>query len=157
MIPENKNPEDKGKHYSIGKPELHQLPRWVLWQVAKVCMYGAIKYDRWNWRQGMSWSELFDSAQRHQDDWWEGANWDIESELHHLDHAICDLMFLRWMVRFRPDKDDRPPQTPLQVSLYTDGMIGSRLLAKWHQLAEERKNAKVQNTNQGGESKGKEA
>jgi hypothetical protein len=128
----------EAKHFSSGKVQLHQLPRWVLWQVAKVCMYGTMKYGKWNWRAGMPWSELFDSATRHQDDWWEGVDTDHESGLHHLDHAICDLIFLRWYTRQYQKGDDRPLiRGPNFTNLYEmDGTISPELQEHWEQLRE---------------------
>lgn len=136
----NSTQEGEAKHFSAGKVQLHQIPRWVLWQVAKVCVYGALKYGRWNWRAGMPFSEIFDSATRHQDDWWEGNDLDYESRLHHLDHAITDLIFLRWYTRFCPEKDDRPkPEERGKgfTNLYEmEGFISPELQQHWEELRE---------------------
>lgn len=132
----NSQPPGDAKHFSIGKPELHQIPRWVLWQVAKVCMYGALKYGKWNWRLGMQWSQVLDSNQRHIDDWWEGQNLDHESKLHHLDHAICDLIILRWYTRHYQKGDDRPLITgDNKENLYAmDGTISPELQQHWEEI-----------------------
>ena len=136
----NSTPKGEAKHYSSGKVQLHQIPRWVLWQVAKVCMYGALKYGKWNWRLGMPWSEIFDSAQRHIDDWWEGTDFDHESKLHHLDHAITDLIFLRWYTRMYLKGDDRPiiqghaPHGTNETLYSMDGDVPSELFKHWEEL-----------------------
>jgi hypothetical protein len=37
----------------------------------------------------------------------DGEDYDQESQLPHAAHAMCSLMFLLWMMRNRPDLDDR--------------------------------------------------
>lgn len=104
-------------------------------------MYGATKYGKWNWRSGMPWSELLDSAQRHQDDWWEGTDVDYESGLHHLDHAIADLIFLRWYTKFKLKLDDRPPNP---TNLYAEeGTVSPELLHHWEELKEHHEKQKL--------------
>lgn len=146
----NSTKQGEAKHFSTGKVQLHQIPRWVLWQIAKVCVYGAFKYGKWNWKAGMPFSEIFDSAQRHMDDWWEGTNLDYESQLHHLDHALCDLIFLRWYTRFRMEFDDRPIK-PLQDNLYEmEGTISPELRHHWEELRRQHAREKqIQSEGQG--------
>lgn len=136
----NATGDQDAKHFSFGKVPLHQLPRWVLWQVAKVLLYGQLKYGKWNWRSGMAFTEILDSAQRHQDDWLEGNDLDHESRLHHLDHAICDLLFLRWYTKFCPKHDDRPKPPEGFTNLYQEeGIIPQYLLNHWKELINARK------------------
>lgn len=151
----NSTQQGEAKHFSGGKVPLHQLPRWVLWQVAKALKYGELKYGKWNWRAGMPFTEILDSAQRHMDDWLEGNDLDHESRLHHLDHAICDLMFLRWYTKNVPAQDNRPPRPEGFTNLYEmEGSISPELQQHWEGLRRKHGNKKLQ---QPGQTEGQEA
>lgn len=81
-------------------------PVW-LEDVSRVLMFGAEKYSKHNWKGGFKYSRLLDAAYRHIGAFNNGEENDPESGLSHLDHAACCLMFLSWMVKNRPDLDDR--------------------------------------------------
>ncbi len=100
--------KEQGIKHDKHKPQLHYFPVEVLFSVARVFEYGARKYDDWNWSRGLRFSRLFNAAQRHLWAWFAGHEMDNESGLHAIDHAICDLMMLRWMIIHREDLDDRP-------------------------------------------------
>jgi len=61
----------------------------------------------WNWAKGMETMRLFGALQRHLWAWHSGEDMDAESKLNHLDHALCELLFLRTMIERRPDLDNR--------------------------------------------------
>lgn len=71
--------------------------------------YGAKKYDKHNWRKGMPWSDVYRALIEHLNAWWEGEDYDPESELPHLGHAACCLMFLceYWLLTRYARFDDR--------------------------------------------------
>jgi hypothetical protein len=75
--------------------------------VAQVLGFGANKYDKHNWRQGINVSRLIAAAYRHLGAINRGENVDPESGLHHVAHLGCCVMFLDWMLHYRPDLDDR--------------------------------------------------
>jgi hypothetical protein len=93
--------------FDNNKPPLGQLPLDVLEGVADVCQFGATKYSMNNWRKGMSWSKILNSCLRHITKWQSNIDLDEESKLHHLDHAIINLMYLRWYTINRIEFDDR--------------------------------------------------
>ena len=74
--------------------------RWVLmpWdalsEVVRVLMFGASRYGRNNWTQGMAHTRFSDAAIRHIIAWQHGQDRDEESGVHHLAHAACGLLFL---------------------------------------------------------------
>lgn len=76
------------------KPDLSLLPRNAKEEVAKVFMFGAEKYGRYNYLKGMDWTRLIAAADRHMTKWNDGETLDEESGLNHLAHAICGLMML---------------------------------------------------------------
>jgi hypothetical protein len=102
------DPWTEGGHkFDSGKPPLSLLDPYALTEVAKVLAFGAGKYDKHNWRRGISYSRLMDAALRHLMDFNNGEDLDPESKLSHIAHASCCLMFLLWMVQHRSDLDDR--------------------------------------------------
>jgi len=107
-----------GLKYDGNKVPLHLLPPDALWAIAEVLRFGAIKYTTkegdgaWNWYEGIKWSRLFGACLRHLWQWWKGEERDLESELPHLAHAGCCLLFLLQLVLERRSQfDDRPAWT----------------------------------------------
>lgn len=90
-----------------GKDPMNLLSGLWLSGVSKVLKFGAIKYDSWNWRKGISYSRLFDALQRHMWAFNEGEDEDQETKLSHLLHASCCLMFLYVMTLEKQNLDDR--------------------------------------------------
>lgn len=71
--------------------------------IVKILMYGAKKYARNNWQKVEN-RRNFAALLRHLVKWQEGEELDPESGLPHLDHAACDLMFIRWRVEHNKEK-----------------------------------------------------
>lgn len=77
--------------------------------IAAILTMGAKKYSARNWELGIQYGRVYGAIMRHLSAWWRGENIDSESGRSHLDHAMCELMFLsayekRGMTQF----DDRP-------------------------------------------------
>jgi hypothetical protein len=84
-----------GRKFDGGKLEYGLLPPLALEEVVKVLTFGAQKYDRDNWQKVPdSKRRYFDALQRHVWAWKRGEQFDPESGIHHLAHAMCCLMFL---------------------------------------------------------------
>lgn len=98
-----------GLKFDQDKLPYHLLDRTALDEVAKVLAYGAQKYSAENWRGGIEYSRLIGATQRHMMAVSDGEDFDPESGLPHAAHAMCSMMFLLWMMRHRPDLDDRWP------------------------------------------------
>lgn len=95
-----------------GKPPIHLIPSKVLLGIASVFGFGAEKYGENNWRDDVNnttFGRTYSSIQRHLFSFWSGEDFDEESKLHHLDHAITQLMILRTQTleMTNPDIDDR--------------------------------------------------
>ena len=99
--------EEGGIKEDNGKAPLSLLDREALEQIAQVLRFGATKYSPHNWRSGIRYTRLTDAALRHLFAFVDGEDLDPETGISHVAHAGCCIMFLLWMVRHRPDLDDR--------------------------------------------------
>lgn len=84
-----------GRKFDGGKPRFGLLPPIALEETAKVLTYGAEKYEEENWRRVPGAEDrYFDAALRHMWAWKQGQMNDPETNLHHMAHAVCCLMFI---------------------------------------------------------------
>jgi hypothetical protein len=83
------------------------LPLSPLNSVLEAFEFGANKYGTDNWQKGMSWSRPYNAAMRHITEWWSGEKNAKDSNVHHLAHAIANLMFLLEYEETRVGTDDR--------------------------------------------------
>lgn len=87
--------ERVGKKADTGKPRWHLLPYAAIEEVVYVLTAGAEKYDDDNWRHvPQAKDRYFSAAMRHLVAWKLGEERDPETELSHLAHAVCCLLFL---------------------------------------------------------------
>lgn len=98
---------EKGSRYNKGKLMWHLVSWKALEPMVRVLMFGAQKYNSWNWSKGLSYVEICDSLQRHLNSFIQGEDNDEESKLEHVGHILCNAMFLSYMFLFRKDMDDR--------------------------------------------------
>lgn len=97
----------EGLKYDEGKLPMHLLDRTALEAMASVLGHGRDKYGAENWREGIQYTRLIGAALRHLHALNDCEDFDKESGLPHAAHAMTSLMFLLWMMRCRPDMDDR--------------------------------------------------
>lgn len=76
------------------KPDLTMVPPELVEAVAKVMGYGAKKYGRGNYLNGMEHHRVLAAAMRHINQFLRGQEFDSESGLPHLHHAVTNLAFL---------------------------------------------------------------
>lgn len=96
--------EHTGRKHDSNKPRYSLLPTGTVNQVIQVLEYGASdKYEVDNWQKiPDARRRFYDAAMRHIDAWWNGEINDLDkdgvkgSQLPHLAHAICCLLFLLW-------------------------------------------------------------
>lgn len=93
--------------YNEGKPQLSLVPHSLKAACARVLEYGMRKYERDNWRKGLSWNSVIDSLERHIDAFKEGEDCDPESGLSHIDHMAANVAFLAEYQKTHPELDDR--------------------------------------------------
>lgn len=97
-----------GMRFNDGKRKWGLLSWPALAELVKVLEFGAKKYASWNWSDGLSWSECFESMQRHATAWYCGEDRDPETGLSHMAHVMCNALFLTHFILFGTGKDDRP-------------------------------------------------
>lgn len=89
------------------KPPIELVDSEFLEELSAVLGFGARKYDRHNWRNGLHYSRLIGAAYRHLGAINRGEDIDPESGLSHTGHLACCIMFLSWMMKHHPELDDR--------------------------------------------------
>lgn len=92
--------ESGGMKNDNDKPDWSLLPLETIEGIVEVLTYGAKKYKRDNWKK-VSVNRNFAALLRHLSKWQAGEEFDAESGLHHLDHALCDLMFIVYNLKAR--------------------------------------------------------
>ena len=105
---------NKGSRFNKGKLRWSLLDLKYLEGLVQVLMYGAAKYSDYNWQKGLPTLEVYESLMRHIIAWKSGENKDLESGLDHIDHAICNLYFMKWMIANKPSFDTRRTIVPEQ-------------------------------------------
>jgi len=93
----------------LNKAPMHLLDRSAMQAMAHSLGHGQGKYGPDNWRHGIEYTRLISAAMRHMFAIADGEDLDQESGELHAAHAMCNMMFLIWMMRNRPDLDDRFP------------------------------------------------
>lgn len=93
-----------------GKPQFEYLPLELLSGVNEVLRYGAGHYGVNNWKkEGFVMSRAYNALIRHMNAFWNGESIDPETGLNHLDHAMCNLLFLKYHYDNHIETcDDRP-------------------------------------------------
>jgi hypothetical protein len=109
MTEKEKKCDGKGLRYNKGKIPLDMVPESIIEAIAKVLQKGAEKYEKNNWRRGMSWETVYGCLQRHLFKYHSPHHSDIDEEtgLPHIFLAACNIAFL---IEYRitcPELDDR--------------------------------------------------
>lgn len=100
--------------YNNGKSRTDLIPPDAMLALGHVYAYGDQKYGHEiggarNWERGGPWSTSYAAGLRHAFAWWLGEDANAESGLHHLDHAIWNLIACRTYVLRGIGTDDRNP------------------------------------------------
>ena len=83
-----------GIKYDSAKPRMNLLPPKAIVEVSKVLTFGAEKYDAENWRKLDDLQNRYTAgALRHIFAHMDGEQLDPETNLSHLAHALCCLLF----------------------------------------------------------------
>ena len=99
---------EKAMKFDDGKPPIDLIDQEIILELAKVLGYGAKKYKAHNWKIGLPISRYYSACLRHLLAFNSGETFDSDSGLNHLGHAACNLMFMLYMLKHKPELDDRP-------------------------------------------------
>lgn len=98
---------DKGLKYDADKPRMDLLDPTFTIGVSRVLTFGANKYSPDNWRNGISYTRIIAAIHRHLAAIQMGEDIDPESGEPHIYHIGCNVQFLGWMMKNKPEFDDR--------------------------------------------------
>ena len=90
---------DQGLKYDTGKPALDLIEPEFELELGAVLTYGAMKYEKDQWKKGMSLGKCLAGVLRHINAIRRGEFVDKESGLKHTAHAVAGLMFVAHYVR----------------------------------------------------------
>ena len=94
-----------GKKFDNNKPPVSLIPYEFISGLARVLRFGAEKYDRYNWAEGMDWHRIIDGMYRHLGQFESGQDVDEETNECHILHLACGAMFLYmyWLLELGKD------------------------------------------------------
>ncbi len=96
-----------GIKHDAEKPDMSLLSPIAMVEVARVMTFGAKKYSANNWRGGFEWTRPLSACLRHVFAFIGGEDKDPETNISHLAHAICCLMFVLEFSVTGAGKDNR--------------------------------------------------
>jgi hypothetical protein len=107
LPPETKKEQSIGVKADNGKPQISLIPTEAILEMATAFAYGANKYSADNFKHGIKYRRLLDAALRHILAISAGEDLDSESGNSHLGHALASLAMLAYMMKNKPEFDDR--------------------------------------------------
>ena len=99
--------EAEAMRFNDGKVEWSLVDFKSLEPMVRVLEFGAQKYAKHNWKQGMDVTKMMESLLRHSFSFLSGETEDQESGISHIGHIMCNAMFIQWMLENKPERDDR--------------------------------------------------
>ncbi|MCK9320332.1 dATP/dGTP diphosphohydrolase domain-containing protein [Methanoculleus sp.] len=102
-----KKKKDRGSRFNEGKLRWSLVDLKCFEGLVQVLMMGAKKYSDYNWQKGLPINEVYESLMRHLVSFMDGEDNDAESGLSHLDHALCNIYFMKWFMDNKPEMDNR--------------------------------------------------
>jgi hypothetical protein len=100
-----KKPE--GIKHDGEKPPLAYIPKAALWAEGMAFKHGALKYDKFNYKNGLEVTRTISAALRHIMQFLDGENLDEESGAPHLGCARANLAMALDTLANHPELDDR--------------------------------------------------
>ena len=112
-------------------PRYDLVPPYAYDQLATLLMKGADKYGERDWENGLNWSELIASLERHLNAFKNGEDFDSESGMLHITHVLANAAFITEFYRTHPQGDDRRHRylKPPKIGLDIDEVIADFLPA----------------------------
>lgn len=101
LTAEKKKPH--GLRYNDGKLKWSYVNFEALEPMVRVLMFGAQKYEPFNWQKGLDRQEILESMQRHLAALFDGETNDKESGISHMGHIMCNAMFYNYFNKINND------------------------------------------------------
>lgn len=119
--------KEKGLRFNEGKLRYDLLEPFAQEQLVKVFTLGAKKYAPRNWEKGMSWTSVVASMKRHIAEFEKGEDFDSETGLLHMAHAMWNASTLVSYYKIAPDFDDRDHKylRPKRIALDIDDVLAA--------------------------------
>ena len=120
-----------GIKYDSEKPKMNLLPPKAIVEISKVLTFGAAKYDAENWRKLDDLQNRYTAgALRHIFAHMDGEELDPETNLSHLAHAMCCLLFkLEIELENAKSEEERPRETDSTEHTARDQSFESDILS----------------------------
>ena len=120
----------EGIKYDSEKPKMNLLPPKAIVEISKVLTFGAAKYDAENWRKLDDLQNRYTAgALRHIFAHMDGEQLDPETNLSHLAHAMCCLLFkLEIELENGKSKEEEPREADLTEHTARDQSTESDIL-----------------------------
>lgn len=98
-----------GERKNANKLRWRNFPMFLIRPLVEVAHFGETKYATFNFLKGLSVLDTLDSMKRHLDKFEDPDQLDIdkESSCHHLAHVAWNALVALYMIKTRPDLDDR--------------------------------------------------
>ena len=88
----------QGMKFDKDKPDWSLLDLSIIEGAVDVLTFGAKKYKRDNWKfVPDAHNRYYAALMRHLTAYRKGELFDSDSGLSHIDHAMCNLIFLKWL------------------------------------------------------------
>lgn len=104
--------------YGKAKPPMQYVPPVALLELGLVMEHGASKYGSMNWRKDpVTASTYYDALMRHAFQYWDGADYDLESKRKHLAHIMAGCAILLDAEASGTLIDDRPEKGSAELHI----------------------------------------
>jgi hypothetical protein len=97
----------EAKKFDEEKPVMSLLPFVALKEVARILTFGAKKYNKFNWLEGMEWSRVESAMLRHYEAYAKGEDFDSEHGALHTAAIATNALFLLTYQLLGIGTDDR--------------------------------------------------
>lgn len=120
--------KEEGLRFNEGKLRYDLVPTFSQQEYVRVLTKGAEKYAPHNWKKGMAWSKVIASLKRHLAALESGEDYDLETNLLHTAHIMCNAAFLTEYYKIYPQGDDRQHK---YLNMPKIGLDIDEILADW--------------------------
>lgn len=96
-----KEKQTEGIKFDNDKLQFSLIPPEIKLYLAEILTFGAKKYAPDNWKK-IEVQRYYDAFERHMNAFQLGEENDAESGMHHLKHALTNMMFITWLEINKP-------------------------------------------------------